>query len=300
LDEIEHASLAAWLHPMRVCLAVLLGLAVGTARAVDFVTEVVHIPVRGASEHGMVTGVYRPADAERLPVLIYSHGRSGTELERSRTKLLDARGHVRYWINKGFAVVAPIRPGYGETGGADGETSGIRYDVFGNCWGPPDFARSASAASAAVTATIAWLRAQPWADTSRIVLVGSSMGGLTSTAAAARNPDGVVGYINFAGGTGGDGGRAPKHSCGSEEMQALMSSYGKTTHVPSLWLYAENDMYWGAEWPRAWHRAFSAGGSPTTFVMTDPLPNGDGHQLLARGGRLWTTHVDRFLAALGF
>jgi dienelactone hydrolase len=207
---------------------------------------------------------------------------------------------VRYWINKGFAVVAPIRPGYGETGGADGENSGIRYDVFGNCWGPPDFGRSASAAAGAVTATIAWLREQPWADTSRIVLVGSSMGGLTSTATAASNPDGVVGYINFAGGTGGDGGRAPKHSCGSQQMEALMSGYGKTTRVPSLWLYAENDMYWGAEWPRAWHGAFSAGGSRTTFVMTDALPNADGHQLLARGSRLWMAHADRFLAAIGF
>jgi hypothetical protein len=34
--------------------------------------------------------------------------------------------------------------------------------------------------------------------------------------------------------------------------------------------------------------------------MTEPLPNADGHQLLARGSRLWTMHVDRFLRELGF
>jgi hypothetical protein len=33
--------------------------------------------------------------------------------------------------------------------------------------------------------------------------------------------------------------------------------------------------------------------------MTDPVPNSDGHQLLARGGRLWTAPVDSFLAAHG-
>jgi dienelactone hydrolase len=272
----------------------------GAAGAADFTSDVVHIPAPSAGPHGMATAVFRPPGDAPLPVLVYSHGRAGTSPERQRAKLLEPRGHVLYWLRKGFAVVAPLRPGYGETGGIDGEDSGVRYDLFGNCWGPPDFARAAGAAERATAATLAWVRSQPWADAQRIVLAGSSMGGLTSAAMAASHPDGVVAYINFAGGTGGDGGRAPSHSCGSENMAALMSAYGRSTRVPSLWLYAENDLYWGARWPREWHRAFAAGGSPTTFVMTEPLPNADGHQLLARGMRLWTPHVDRFLTGLGF
>ena len=70
--------------------------------------------------------------------------------------------------------------------------------------------------------------------------------------------------------------------------------------MPSLWLYASNDHYWGAEWPRTWHRAFAGGGSPSRLVTTEPVPNADGHQLLGRGGRLWTVAVDRFLDELGF
>lgn len=213
--------------------------------------------------------------------------------------LLDPHGHVRYWLQRGFVVVAPIRPGYGDSGGLDREQSGIRYDMFGNCWGPAEFARAAAAASDALLATLDWVRRQPWADGSRIVLAGSSMGGLTSIATAARTPAGVVAYINFAGGTGGDSGRAPKHSCGSEEMAALMGTYGRSTRVPGLWLYAENDLYWGAEWPRTWYRAFAERSRSSEFVMTDPLPRGDGHQLLARGMALWTPHVDRFLGGLG-
>lgn len=294
----------ALLRAILACVALVACVAVSSAHAADVQPEIVHIPVKGTTgfgpDTGMVTAVFRPAGDQPMPVLIYSHGRSGTELERSRTKVLDSRGHVRYWLQKGFAVVAPIRPGYGETGGVDRESSGIRYDVFGNCWGPPDFGRSAAAAAEAVTATIEWVRKQAWADATRIVLAGSSMGGLTSAASAAGNPAGVVAYINFAGGTGGDSGRAPRHSCGSEEMETLMARYGKTTRVPSLWLYAENDLYWGPEWPRAWHRAFAKGGSRTEFIMTDALPYGDGHQLLARGSRLWIAHVDGFLAELGF
>jgi dienelactone hydrolase len=233
-------------------------------------------------------------------VVVYSHGRAGTAAERARTGLPDEQGYVRYFLHKGFAVIAPIRPGYGDTGGVDREDSGVRFDIFGNCWGRAAFERSADAAADAVLATIAWVKAQPWADAKHIVLAGASMGGLASIATAARDPDGVVGYINFSGGTGGAGSHAPEHSCGTEDMRELMAHYGATTHVRALWLYAENDQFWGPDWPRAWYQAYARGGDPSEFVMTDAVPNSDGHQLLARGFRLWVGPVDRFLGELGF
>jgi len=301
--------IAGWRNSVAAIACVVVAIACGlgfvdVAAAQLVLPEIVQISINGArsSETAtrMVTAVYKPPGDGKWPVLVYSHGRSGNDADRRRIKPLDPRSHVRYWLQNGFAVVAPIRPGYGETGGTDREHSGVRYDVFGNCWGPPDFGRAAAAAASAIAATLDWVRQQPWADADRIVLAGSSMGGLTSIASAATNPPGVVAYINFSGGTGGDSGRAPKHSCGSEEMAVLMRTYGKTTRVPGLWLYAENDLYWGAEWPRAWYRAFASAGSNAEFVMTDPVPNSDGHQLLARGSRLWTEHVDHFLKELGF
>lgn len=176
----------------------------------------------------------------------------------------------------------------------------MRLDIFGNCWGYPTFDRAASAAAFAVRATLDWVRDQPWADHERIVLAGASMGGLASIATAAGNPPGVVAYINFSGGTGGDGTRAPEHSCGSDAMESLMRTFGHTSRVPGLWLYARNDRYWGPQLPLTWYRAFHESAKLTQFVMTDPVPNSDGHQLLARGGRLWTLPVDAFLAELGF
>jgi len=286
-----------------VALVLAIGAPLVQAYGTDRFPEVVRIPVdgeRGSAAPRMLAGVYKPPGDGPFPVLLYAHGRSGTEQERSRTRLPDPRGHIRYWLAKGFAVVATIRPGYGDSGGIDEEDSGVRYDVFGNCWGQPDFAHSADAAAAAMLRTLAWVRAQPWADAQRIVLAGASMGGLASIAGAATNPPGVVAYINFSGGTGGNGTRAPEHSCGLETMASVMAGYGARTHVPSLWLYAANDSYWGAEWPRAWHRAYARNGNPTQFVMTEDVQNADGHQLLTRGARLWTSYVDRFLGELGF
>jgi dienelactone hydrolase len=293
-------------RPLRFLLAVLLAtvaagaLASHAARAATpAVPDVVRIPMPASADvpQGMVAGVFMPVDAGPRPVVIYSHGRSA---DRAATALPDPRGFVRYWTRHGFAVVAPIRPGYGATGGADREDSGVLFDLFGNCWGHPRFGRAAAAARAALVSAVEWVRMQPWADPRRILLVGTSMGGLASVATAAADVDGVVGYVNFAGGTGGNDEASPEHSCGSQDMEALMARYGATTRVPGLWLYARNDAFWGPERPRLWHQAFAAGGSAARFVQTPPVPHADGHQLLGRGSRLWMPEVDRFLAGLGF
>jgi len=269
------------------------------AIALEVRAEPVRIAIDLPDAPSMLAGVFLPNGNGPFPVLLYSHGRSGTSSERAQTRIPDVRSHVRYWLGRGFAVVMPIRPGYGETGGADREDSGVTLDMFGNCWGSPTYDQAAASAASAVLVTLAWVREQPWADRDRIVLAGASMGGLASIATAATNPPGVVAYINFSGGTGGNGTRAPEHSCGSDAMESLMRTLGRNNRVPGLWLYAKNDRFWGSQWPVAWYRAFSESADVTQFVMTDPVPNSDGHQLLARGGRLWTAPVDSFLAAHG-
>ena len=71
----------------------------------------------------MTTEVFKPDGDGPFPVVLYSHGRAGTDAERRDMKVPILRGHALYWMRKGFAVVAPIRPGYGVTGGPDSESS---------------------------------------------------------------------------------------------------------------------------------------------------------------------------------
>ena len=289
-----------------VLLFVASALAFGQTAPVDGpVSQIVQITVHGGGGFGsdvaMTAEVFKPDGDGPFPVVLYSHGRAATDVERREMKVPILLGHVRYWMRKGFAVVAPIRPGYGITGGADREFTGARYDQFGNCTGRPNLAAPTRNAVVSTTAALDWVRTQKWADAQRTLLVGTSMGGLISVATAAANPPGVVGYINFAGGAGGDPARAPGKSCGVDVMEALMREFGKTTQVPGLWLYAQNDLYWGAEAPRVWHAAYVQGGATRTqFVQTDPVPDADGHLLLARGGKLWSVHTDKFVKELGF
>ena len=88
--------------------------------------EIVVIPARAAGADWKVqTQVFKPEGPGPFPTLIFSHGRAGKPEERKALEYPVLRGHVAYWMRRGFAVVAPIRPGYGATGGADLEASTI-------------------------------------------------------------------------------------------------------------------------------------------------------------------------------
>jgi dienelactone hydrolase len=266
--------------------------------------QILKISLKGAGMFGgnvaIVTHLYKPLGDGPFPVVIFSHGRGPEISDRLNLKYPVMVGHGNFWLRKGFAVVAPVRPGYGESEGMDHEDAGSKWRR-GQCIGEPDFFYLAKVAGEAVLATLDWVRAQTWANQEKILLVGVSVGGLTSAAIAAKGPPGLVGYINFSGGAGGSPRESPGKSCKPENLSKVFGEFGKTTRVPSLWLYAENDLYWGPDAPKEWHRAFSAGGSKTTFVMTSPVPGtDDGHRLLAVGGKLWSPHVNSFVKELGF
>ena len=131
--------------------------------------------------------------------------------------------------------------------------------------------------------------------------MGNSVGELATIGVSALNPPGAVGAINFASGSGGAPNVTPKRSCQPEKLTEAYREFGKPTQIPSLWLYAENDLYWGTDAPREWHQAFAAGGRKARFVMTAAVPDvEDGHQLLLRGDRLCSPHVKKFVQELGF
>lgn len=266
--------------------------------------QVIKVPFKGAGIFGstldLSTELFKPDGPGPFPVLIYAHGRSGTQQERSAMREVIPRQYLEYWLAKGFAVVAPARPGYGLTGGMDREIPGHRWENNGNCSGVPNPQHVATVAGAAITATVDWVREQPWADSSKLFLSGNSVGGMTAVSLGANNPAGVVGYINFAGGIAGNPSVSPGKSCAPEKVGEAYAGYGKTTRVSSLWLYAENDLFWGGDIPKAWHAAFAAGGSPTKLVSTPALPNADGHDLIFIGSSLWREPVDAFLKQLGF
>ena len=265
--------------------------------------HVVTIAVHEASGEvaQMTTTWFVPPGKGPFPVVLFSHGRAGNEADRDRLAPGISRSQLAYWLGKGVAVVSPVRPGYGDSGGGgDVEQNGAHFDAAGHCTSTPDYRRTADAAVLSIQAALQWLRAQPWADADDVLLVGQSVGGLASVAAAAQPLPGVVGYVNFAGGAGGSPARSPGASCDPDQLRDLFASYGRTTRVPSLWLYATNDQYWGPDAPAAWHAAFAQGARRTRFVQAPAVADGDGHGLSRHDASLWAPAVDAFIATLQF
>ncbi|WP_371734337.1 alpha/beta hydrolase family protein [Acidisphaera sp. S103] len=66
------------------------------------------------------------------------------------------------------------------------------------------------------------MRAQPWVDPRRIILVGWSRGGFLSVEYAARHPGDIAGAVNFSGGWW------PGRGSSAEENSGLLAAAGKS------------------------------------------------------------------------
>jgi len=244
------------------------------------------------------------ATKESWPVVIFSHGRSGSATSRAAQKNPVNFDIVRYWHTRGYAVVAAIRPGYGDNTPEDPEDHGARWS--GNaCSGRADFSKTANAASYAIKAVHSWLLTQSWADKNHLLLVGQSVGGLATVAACGQNWPGVIGCINFAGGAGGNPDVSPGKSCRPDRLSEVLSNSAKTTVVPGLWLYSANDKFWGEEPPKVWFKAYTdtanaAGKTATVEFFAAPAVGENGHSLQSMGGRFWVPVVNEWLDKNGF
>jgi pimeloyl-ACP methyl ester carboxylesterase len=99
------------------------------------------------------------------------------------------------------------------------------------------------------------------------LLLGHSTGGFAVTAAAANNPPGVVGILDFAGGHGSAG---PDRVCSPDRLVEDAGIFGRTARVPALWVYSENDHYIPAALGRRMFEAYVSARTLSTIGRTHP------------------------------
>ncbi|RYF39775.1 MAG: dipeptidyl aminopeptidase, partial [Comamonadaceae bacterium] len=135
--------IAGLIAPLLLALATMVAHAQPAAPAL-VQPEIVMLPLLIEGKTVQVsTHLYRPAGEGPFPVVIFSHGRSGNRIDRAKLQTPMPVGHGNYWIRKGVAVIAPVRPGYGDTGGADNEDQFFNWQGS-HCLGDPDYNRSAT------------------------------------------------------------------------------------------------------------------------------------------------------------
>ena len=263
--------------------------------AQDLNEAVSRLPVTVKNLYGRsVTGnlivtQFKPAGAGPFPVVIINHGRGSDRTTPGRFRYTQ---QARFFTERGFAVFVPTRLGYGDTGvEPDPEDSGGCRDK--------DYAPMAEAASNEVLAVLAYAKQQPYVNPERVLLVGQSVGGYTTTATAAKMPQGLVAAINFAGGSGGDPETHPGVPCQGAKLESMYAQFGKTAKVPMLWIYTENDLYFGPQYSQAWYAAFNKAGGQAEFKLLPPFAK-NGHMLFISGLNIWEPLVAEFLGRNGF
>ena len=260
--------------------------------AAKLVETTVEVPVEVRDAQGQIVRqpikvtIFRDDARPRAPFMILNHGRSAKADQRAGVKPAQYAANARYFVSRGYAVFMPVRIGYGASGGPDVENSGP-------C-AAKSYRRVYEAGTTQSLSVIEYAKAQPYVDPARGIVVGQSFGGTIAIALAARNVPGVLAGVNFAGGGGGRPDTHPEQPCSVERMTQLFASYGATARIPTLWVYSRNDKFWGPEFPRVWHKAFTDRGGTGEFVSL-PEYKSDGHPSFTGAPEAWKPAFEAFL-----
>lgn len=241
--------------------------------------------------------VVRPRGEGPFPVVIMYHGVAVNPKERSFFPLVEFRDAAFWFAHQGNLVIAPLGPGYA-AGGFDVQERGLFGPFFlhvGTC-DKPNFQGVGLAIATFNSWVIDYLAHVKLAAPNKIVVVGQSAGGWGTIALSSQNPPAVRAMIVFAAGRGGRVNGKPNNNCAPDKLVEATATFGKTSRVPMLWLYSENDTYFGPELAKRMHEAFTAAGGNAEFHMLPPV-SGDGHFLIHSKDAMptWTSLVTDFL-----
>src|SRR5271165_7087711 len=269
----------------RIFLIVCFLLATSGARADSpFVLQPLRVLLGGDS--GVLEALFvRPNEPGRYPLALLAHGSPRTATERPNMTPLGMLPQALEFARRGWAVVIVMRRGYG---GSDGGWA----EGYGSC-DNANYAAAGVAGGADLKTTLEFVSHRPDVDPTRMIAVGVSAGGFATVALTADPPAGLVAAISFAGGRGS---RKPDEVCNPEVLVRAFYDFGKTSHVPMLWVYAENDHFFGPSIAAQFYSAFTAAGGKAEFVKAAAFRR-DGHGLFSMSGTaIWTPLVESFLA----
>ena len=244
----------------------------------------ISIPLLSHNMALAATVVY-PQGRGPFPVAIVNHGTSNAK-NRAKFGYWQKPPLINALVKQGFAVLVPIRQGFGATGGE------YRAGVAACGATAPDYFQAGLNAAEDIMASVNYLPMLDRIDLKRVVLIGHSAGGFASLAAASIAGNKITAVANFAGGRGGSF-KSLGVPCHSDALADAVARYARTSSVPTLWHYAVNDRFFGPDVARVWFNAFQNAGGEGELIMA-PAYKKNGHSILIeeQGITLW---MDEFL-----
>ena len=241
--------------------------------------------------------VVRPVGDGPFPLAIMNHGVSLDPVQRAFFPLVEFRDAAMWFARRGYMVVAPS----GSYGAAAVEVadaglfSGVFFSKVGKCTNP-NFRDAGLAVAKLNLWIIEYMNTLKRIVPNNVIVVGQSAGGWASIALSSVNPPPVKAIITFAAGRGGRVGGKPNNNCAPDRLVDATGEFGRTSRVPMLWMYIENDTYFGPELSKRLHAAFSAAGGNAEYHLFPPH-GGDGHFFVGAADAvpIWSPLVGAFL-----
>lgn len=254
------------------------------------------VPMRDALgfSHLLYTRICRPQRETPARVVLINHGSPADSDARPRMQPFRCESELARWfLTRGYIVVAGLRRGYGETGGQWAED-------FGRTCAAEGYAQAGRESARDFDALVNYATSLPYARPDGVVVVGHSAGGWGTEAYDSMPHPKVIAMVSMAGGRGGHQHMLPNNNCRPDELARAAGIFGATASTPMLWVYAENDTFFAPELAAAMYAAFSRAGGKAEFIQTGPFGN-DGHMLFVnRGGSaIWGPMMERYLASRG-
>jgi pimeloyl-ACP methyl ester carboxylesterase len=259
--------------------------------------------VHDAEDNGtirLVAYVYRPVRNDRHEVVLYSHG-STASWSRSPKEQGDAPpvSVLRFFLSRGYTVVAPMRRGRGESSGTYVEECPV---YAGKCSPAEQVALGDRALREALLDTYAVMdqivyRIVPRG--SKIIGAGHSRGGFLSLILAGERPQAVKGVVNFAGGWQAMNDRVtPEDHKHRVEVQAIpLGRAAKQARAPSIWIYADRDPLYNEAGRQGILKAWRDAGGKAEYILVTQhsLPN---PHAIPSNAAYWESQLDNFLKSL--
>jgi dienelactone hydrolase len=234
--------------------------------------------------------LFKPEAQGRFPTVVFNHGSTGNGSDPSLFGLtFTSKAVARHFVERGWMVAFPQRRGRGRSDGLYDE--GFRPDRGGYSCAQDVALAGAERALDDLDAVTDWLRGRADVDTTRMLVAGTSRGGILSIAHAARRPDVFRGAVNFVGGWLGEG-------CGDyRSVNRMLFEAGAAFAGATLWLYGLNDSFYGLEHSRSNFAAFTARGGIGEFHEFRRAPGLNGH-FLVNDPALWAFTMDEYVDRL--
>jgi len=143
---------------------------------------------------------------------------------------------------------------------------------------------------------IEYMTEQKYAVPNSAIVIGQSAGGWAAITLSSLNLPSVKALIVFAGGRGGRVGGKPNNNCAPDKLVEATGQLGRTARTPTLWIYIENDTFFGPDLSKRMHAAYTGAGGNAEYHLMPPFGS-EGHFFIGSPDAipLWSPLVAQFL-----